>query len=243
MENIFPAEYRINIMKLADGKKVAEKSVEEVNLTSELEGKVNALHFKAEGTAKGVVLFLHGNGGNLQTYLKRRTDFLARGYDFVIFDYRSYGKSTGLMSEAGIDADAEAAWKYVDAQYPDQPIVIFGQSLGSGIAVRLAAKHTPSRLFLEAPYTSLADVGAWRYPWLPVRLLTQYPGESFSHIDEVKCPVSVIHGTADDVIPYDMGKKLAETASKGRLYTCPDVGHTGLAQTKQYVQMLDETLR
>jgi uncharacterized protein len=222
--------------------KPIEQSSEELDLTSELDGKVNALLFKAAAPAKGVVLFLHGNGGNLQTYLPRRTEFLKRGYDFCVLDYRGYGKSTGPVSEAGVDADAEAGWDYLAKQYDPKTIVIYGQSLGSGFAVRLAKKHQPRILYLEVPYTSLADVGAYQYPWLPVRWLTKYPGESLKHIGDVKCPVNIIHGTADEVIPYEMGEKLSKAAQKGQLYTCPDVGHNGCSQTVQYQQMLDQTL-
>jgi pimeloyl-ACP methyl ester carboxylesterase len=229
-------------LKLADGKPAQELSAEEITLEAELDGSLNAMHFKCHGESKGVVLFLHGNGGNLQGYLKRRSDFLRRHYDFFIVDYRGYGKSTGPISEAGVDADAEAAYDYLAKQYPPEKIVVYGQSLGSGFAVRLAKRHQPHRLFLEVPYTSLADVGAYQYPWLPVRLLTKYPGPSLALIDDLRCPVRVIHGTADEVIPYEMGQALAAKAKDGRLYTCPDVGHNGCSQTTQYVKMLDENL-
>lgn len=219
-----------------------EKSVAEVSFPSGEGGMVNALHFKGDSSSRGVVLYLHGNGGNLQNYLKRRTAFLARKYDFFIFDYRGYGKSTGPLSEKGIDADAEAAYQYLLQHYPKQRIVIFGQSLGSGFAVRLAANHTPRQLYLETPYTSLADVGAGDFPWLPVHWLLKYPSESLEHIAKVKCPINLIHGTADEVIPYAHSERLVAAAVKATLYTCPGAGHNGCSKTPEYERMLDHTL-
>ncbi len=219
-----------------------EKSVEEVTFPSAEGGSVNALHFQLDSNAHGVVLYLHGNGGNLQSYLKRRNAFLERGWEFFIFDYRGYGKSTGPLSEKGVDADAEAAWNYLHERYGAHEIVIYGQSLGSGFAVRLAAKHTPRQLYLETPYTSLADVGAHDYPWLPVRWLINYPSESLAHVGKVKCPVIVMHGTEDKTIPYEQGQKMAAAAVKSQLFTCPGAGHNGCSKTPIYQEMLDHTL-
>jgi uncharacterized protein len=226
---------------LQEGKGL-EKSVEETNIPSAEGGMVNALHFKLDSSAPRVILFVHGNGGNNQNYLKRRNAFLARGWDFFVFDYRGYGKSTGPLSEKGVDADVEAAWNYLHERYGAHQIVIYGQSLGSGFAVRLAAKHTPRQLYLETPYTSLADVGAHDYPWLPVRWLINYPSESLAHVGKVKCPVIVLHGTADKTIPYKQGQKMAETAVKSQLFTCPDAGHNDCPKTPVYTEMLDKTL-
>lgn len=225
-------------LSLPDSVKALEASHEEVFFESGLDGRVNGLHFRRD-SSRGVLLFVHGNGGNNQNYLWRRTDFLARGYDFFIFDYRGYGKSTGPVSEAGLDADCEAAYQYLLQHYPENRIVVFGQSLGSGFAVRMAAKHHPRFVFLETPYTSLADVGAHDFPWLPVRLLMRYPSESEAHVGEIDSPMAIIHGTADEVIPYEMGQAMAKAAIKANLITCEGAGHNGCSKTPAYQEMLD----
>jgi uncharacterized protein len=219
-----------------------EQSVEEVYFPSALGGNINALHFKSGSGRNSVVMYVHGNGGNMQNYLHRRNPFLQRGYDFFIFDFRGFGKSTGPLSEVGVDADCEAAWDYLQARYPSHNIVLFGQSLGSGFAVRLAAQHPPRQLYLETPYTSLADVGAHDYPWLPVRWLINYPSESQAYVGQVQCPVLVIHGTADKVIPYQQGEAMSKSAVKSQLFTCPGAGHNDCSKTAIYQEMLDKTL-
>ncbi len=219
-----------------------ESSVEELNFPSELGGMVNALHFKLD-TAKGAVLFFHGNSGNVGRCAHQRNGVLERGWEFFMADYRGYGKSTGDITQAGMDADVEAAWLELRKRYPADRIVIFGQSMGSGFATRLASRHTPRALILEAPYTSLADVGASQYPWLPVHWLMKYPSEALPAMQSVQCPVFIIHGTDDRVIPYSQGEAMAKAANKGNLFTCPGAGHNGLPETPQYGQMLDQALR
>ena len=228
-------------MALADGKPL-EKGVGEVFLASKFDGNVNALLFKAE-SSKGVVLYMHGNGGNIQTYLKRRNYFLRNGWDLMMMDYRGFGKSTGALSEAALDADVEACWEYLTHTYSPENIIIYGHSLGSGFATRLAARHRAKMLILETPYTSLADVGQWQYPWLPVRYLIQYPSESKAHIADLVCPVYVFHGTADKTIPFSQGKAMAETAKDGHLIVCEGGGHNDCAKFPQYGQTLDAILK
>ncbi len=222
--------------------KPLEMDVKEVFLASEFEGNVNALHFKARNS-KGVVLYMHGNGGNIQTYLKRRNYFLGNGWDVMLMDYRGFGKSTGPLSEAGLDADVEACWQHLSHTFPEKDIIVYGHSLGSGFATRLAAKHHPKMLILETPYTSLADVGQWQYPWLPVRYLIKYPSESKAHVAKLDCPVYVFHGTDDHTIPYSQGKTMAETAKDGHLITCEGGGHNDCAKYPQYGATLNQILR
>jgi uncharacterized protein len=210
-------------LTLEEGKGL-ERSVEELNFPSELDGQVNALHFTCD-SARGAILYLHGNGGNAGICARNRNKFLAQRWEFFIPDYRGYGKSTGPMSQAGLDADVEAAWNQLNKRYPANQIIIYGQSMGSGYATRLAAKHTPKLLILEAPYTSLVDVAHSQYPWLPVRWLMNYPSEALEFVDDVQCPVVVFHGDQDEVIPYAQGVEMANAAVKGQLITLPGQGH------------------
>lgn len=197
---------------------------EEVWLEAKDGAQVNALHFKTD-SSKGVLLHLHGNGGNLQRTAGIYAYFAELDLDFFAIDYRSYGKSSGERSVEGFIADAEAAYTHLLGQYPESEIRVYGQSLGSGIATSIAAKHSPHSLTLEAPYTTIADVAAGNFPIFPVRPLLKYPFECIETIPQVTCPVMVFHGTNDGTIPYRFGKQVAEAAPNGQLVTIGNAGH------------------
>lgn len=228
-------------LSLEEGKGM-ERSVDELNFPSAEGGKVNALFFRLD-TAKGAILYLHGNGGNAGTCARNRNLFLRNGWDVLVPDYRGYGKSTGPMSQAGLDADVEAAWVELGKHVPAESIIVYGQSMGSGYATRLAARHTPRLLLLEAPYTSLVDVAQGQYPWLPVRWLLSYPSPALDYMDEVRCPVVVFHGDQDDVIPYDQGVAMAQAASNGKLVTLPGQAHRNVQGNPRVQAVLDSLLR
>lgn len=237
---VVPAGHVWNF-ELADGP-VPEASVEEVFLDAELDGKLNLLHFKLN-KPRGVVLYLHGNGGCNQNYMRRRRVFLEHGWEVVYLDYRGFGKSIGPLSEAGLDADAMAAWQYLEKLFPRQQIIIYGHSLGSGFATRLAAKVHPRHLILETPYTSLADVGQWQYPWLPVRWLIRYPSPALEYARALQCPLDVIHGTADRTIPYEQGLAMSKAANKGLITTIEGAGHNDCSASPLYKETLGRILR
>lgn len=219
-----------------------ETKVDELNLEADFEGKINVLHFHAPDK-KGVVLYIHGNGGNIQGYISRRNFFLRNGWDLFIMDYRGFGKSTGELSEKALDADVEACWNHLAKSFSSDRIIVYGHSLGTGFATRLASRHKPKMLILETPYTSLADVGQWQYPWLPIRYLIQYPSEAEKFIAEVDAPVIVFHGTADQTIPYSQGERMAKKAKNGRLITIEGAGHNGCKLSPLYGNTLDEVLK
>ena len=164
--------------------------------------------------ARGTVLFLHGNGGNVSYYLEALALFSRLGFSSFILDYRGYGRSEGVPSEQGTYLDAEAAWQYLvrTLGIPPDSIVVFGRSLGGSIAAWLAREHTPRMLVLESAFTSLRDVAADLYPWFPTRLLTgdMYNTEEF--LQGVRCPVLVVHSPDDEIVPYAHGLRLFERA-------------------------------
>jgi fermentation-respiration switch protein FrsA (DUF1100 family) len=229
-------------LSIKGGEKGLEKQVEELNFASEEDGKVNALLFKVD-SAKGAILYLHGNGGNAGICAGGRNRFLKNGWDFFVPDYRGYGKSTGPLSQSGMDADVEAAWNELSKRYPAKDIIIYGQSMGSGYATRLAAKHRPKLLILEAPYTSLTDVAASQYPWLPVRWLMNYPSESEEFVGSVQSEVVIFHGDHDEVIPYSQGIAMSKAANKAKLITLPDQGHNKVQTNPIFEVSLDSLLR
>jgi uncharacterized protein len=186
---------------------------EEVRLTAKDGVKLHGWYVPAE-QERGVVLFCHGNNGNISHRLDTLRIFHSMGLSTLVFDYRGYGESEGIPSEEGTRMDALAAWGHLtrDRGIPPERIVLWGRSLGAAIAARLALETRPVALALEAAFTSISDVGAERYPFLPVRLLSRYEYATEKYVAQVQCPVLVIHSPEDSVVPYEFGQKLYDAA-------------------------------
>jgi fermentation-respiration switch protein FrsA (DUF1100 family) len=163
---------------------------------------------------KGVLLFFHGNAGNISHRLDSLKIFHDIGLSTLIIDYRGYGRSKGVISEQGTYLDAEAAWIYLTEtkNIPAQHIVVFGRSLGGAIAAHSAARETPGVLILESAFTSVPDMAAHLYPIFPVRLLSRFQFNTKKSLQSVNCPVLIIHSPDDDIIPYENGLQLYESA-------------------------------
>ena len=164
--------------------------------------------------ARGTVLFFHGNAGNVSHRLHSLRSFHDLGMSTFIFDYRGYGRSEGVPSEEGTYRDAEGAWRWLteERKVPPGEIVFFGRSLGGAVAAWLAGRHPPRALILESTFTSVPELGAELYPWLPVRLLARIRYDTLRLLPGVKCPVLVVHSPEDEVIPFRHGRRLYEAA-------------------------------
>jgi hypothetical protein len=184
------------------------------------------VHFQAEdGTrlhgwfipaeeADGVLLFCHGNAGNISHRLESIGIFHRLGLDVFIFDYRGYGQSEGKPSEMGTYQDAEAAWRYLTEKRKIKPsrIIIFGRSLGGAVAAWLAQHHTPAALVLESTFTAMPDIAATHYPYLPVRLLLRFKYDTTEYLKKVDCPVLIVHSRDDEIMPSSHGQRLFAAA-------------------------------
>jgi fermentation-respiration switch protein FrsA (DUF1100 family) len=157
---------------------------------------------------KPVVLYFHGNGGALAWRVERFRQLTADGTGLVALSYRGYGGSSGAPSEAGFLQDALATYRFATERYPTQRIVLWGESLGTGVAVALAAEHPVGTVVLESPFTSAADVGASCYWFAPVRLLMKDQFRSDLRIGKATAPVLVLHGDRDEVVPFALGERL-----------------------------------
>lgn len=155
-----------------------------------------------------LVLYLHGNGGALVHRAARFRALVAGGLGLLAIDYRGYGGSTGSPSEAGLRIDAETAYAFAVARSRPDRIAVWGESLGTGVAVALAAKHPVGHLVLEAPFTSAADVAALRYPWVPVHWLMKDQFRSDERMASITAPLLVLHGARDQVVPIALGERL-----------------------------------
>lgn len=166
-------------------------------------------------TAPWVVLFFHGNAGNRGHRVADCKTFAALGADVLIFDYRGYADSSGSPSETGLTADARALWNYAtqERHVPPERILLNGESLGGAVATRLAADLSqagtpPAGLILLGTFSSLVDMAAYHYPWIPARWLLIDRYDSARHIAQVTCPILQFHGTHDDIVPVESGRRL-----------------------------------
>jgi uncharacterized protein len=178
---------------------------------------------------KPVVLYFHGNGASLRWRTDRFRALTADGSGLVALSYRGYGGSTGSPTEAGLMNDAAAAYAFAAARYAPGRLVLWGESLGSGVAVPLAAERPIGHLILQAPFTSAADVGATRYWFVPVHLLMKDQFRSDLHIGKVTVPVLVMHGDRDDIVPIELGERLyGMINAPKRFVRFPGGGHNDL---------------
>jgi fermentation-respiration switch protein FrsA (DUF1100 family) len=191
---------------------------------------------------RAVVLFAHGNAGNL-THRVDIADALANllGASVLLFDYRGYGRSEGRPSEKGVLADARAAraWLAKRAGVDQSEIVLMGESLGGGVVVDLAAADGARALVLENTFTSLPDVAAYHYPWLPVRLLMRSQLNSARKIRDYRGPLLQFHGDSDTIIPFTIGQKLFDAANQPKRLVVIPFGDHNDPRTKTFYHELD----
>jgi pimeloyl-ACP methyl ester carboxylesterase len=201
---------------------------QEIELDTEDGETVIVWHVPPRGE-KPVVLYFHGNGGALRYRVARFRALIADGNGLVALSYRGYGGSTGSPTEAGLIADGVAAYAFAVARYPAEQIVLWGESLGSGVAVALAADHRVGRIVLEAAFSSAADVGAHGYWFFPVRLLMKDQFRSDLRIPKVRAPLLFLHGERDWVVPIALGERLYALANKPKRFVrFSDAGHEDL---------------
>jgi fermentation-respiration switch protein FrsA (DUF1100 family) len=201
---------------------------EEIELITSDGERVIAWHVPPRGE-KPVVLYFQGNGGALAWRAERFARIVADGTGLLALSYRGYGGSSGRPSETGLLRDAAATYAYAAARYPAERLALYGESLGSGVAVALAAEHKVGKVILEAPFTSAVDIGAAAYPFLPVRLLMHDRFRSDERIGKVTAPVLVLHGERDTIVPIRYGERLyALIASPKKFVRLPEGHHSDL---------------
>ena len=216
---------------------------EEFFLTAEDDAVLNGLHFKLENS-KGTILYFHGNTGDLSRWGNIVTQFVDLGFDVIVMDYRTYGKSTGTLSEAALFKDAQMFYDYALEHYKEENIIVYGRSLGTGIASKLASENQPRQLILESPYYSLQDLAIKRFPFLPVKWLLKYRLLSYEYVQLVKCPISIFHGTDDTVVPYASGERLFNSLNirQKRFVAVPQGAHNNLADFDAYQEGITQVL-
>ncbi|MEO1033147.1 MAG: alpha/beta fold hydrolase [Bacteroidota bacterium] len=215
----------------------------EYNLETRDGAIINGLRFFPEGESKGVVLYLKGNSKSIKGWGKFAVDFTRHGYNVLMVDYRGFGKSTGKRSQKAIKRDLQKVYDKLKERTTEDRIVLYGRSLGSGFATKLASLNNPKMLILDAPYYSLTKVTARYAPFMPLSLLLKYPLPTYKWLKYVQCPIHIIHGTHDKLIPYKSSVKLAQINPKlTKLHTVIGGGHKNLNNFESYHNMLDDIL-
>jgi uncharacterized protein len=184
------------------------------------------------GSGRPVIAYFHGNGGHIG-YRAQRLRRLARdGYGVLLAEYRGYANNPGTPCEAGLYADAEAAIDFLSGQaITTNRIVLWGESLGSALAVYLAARRTVAAVILEAPFTSITAAAQHRYPFVPTRRLVRDRFDSLSRIGQIRAPLLVLHGERDMIVPIRHGRALLDAAPEPKEgWFAPAAGHQNLAQ-------------
>ncbi|MFT6841765.1 MAG: alpha-beta hydrolase superfamily lysophospholipase [Psychroserpens sp.] len=219
------------------------QDTKEYNLETRDGATINGLRFFPKGESKGVVLYLKGNSKSIKGWGKFAVDFTRHGYNVLMVDYRGFGKSTGRRSQKAIKRDLQLVYNKLKEQTTEDRIILYGRSLGSGFAAKLASMNHPKMLVLDAPYYSLTKVTARYAPFMPLSLLLKYPLPTYKWLKYVQCPIHIIHGTHDKLIPFKTSIKLSKVNPKlTKLHTVIGGGHKNLNNFESYHSMLDDIL-
>jgi fermentation-respiration switch protein FrsA (DUF1100 family) len=221
-------------------------SFEEVALKTS-DGLTIAAWYVPAPDARAVLLFCHGNGGNMSHRLDSIRIFHDLGLSVLIFDYRGYGRSEGAPTEKGTYLDAEAAWHFLvkDKGIDPARMVIFGRSLGSAVAAELAMRKKAGALIIESGFTSIPDIGKKYYPYMPVSLITRFHYATIDKVSSLALPKLFIHSPEDEVIPSDHGVRLFEKAREPKEFLQIRGGHNeGFLQSGYfYINGLEQFIR
>jgi len=204
--------------------------------------RINGLHFFREDP-HGLVLYFHGNTRSIKGWAKYATDFYRYNYDVVLVDYRGFGKSTGKRSEQAMLRDMQFVYEHLRSKYGELRLIVYGRSLGSGFAAKLAADNYPRYLILDAPYYSLSAAIERFLPFLPMQLVLRFKLRSDRWIRKVRCPIYIIHGTRDWLIPIRHAYALRKlNPERITLITIQGGGHNNLPSFPEYHNFIRDIL-
>lgn len=223
--------------------KYPNQKIIEYNFERQEGENINAIHFSQENP-KGIVLYLKGNSRSMKGWGKYAIDFTRLGYDVAMVDYRGFGKSTGKRTEKAIKDDLQRVYDIIKSKVDQKYIVIYGRSMGSGFATKLASTNNPRLLILESPYYSMMKMAKRYIPFMPISIAMRFPIRTNKWIQYVNCPIKIIHGTSDKLVPFKNAIALSKLRPKfTRLYPIVGGGHNDLHTFEEYHRMLEEILR
>lgn len=204
--------------------------------------RINGIHFYSSNT-KGLVLYFHGNSRSIKGWGKYARDFFRYGYDVLLVDYRGFGKSTGKRGETDMLQDMQFVYQEMNKQFDEKQIIVYGRSLGSGFAAKLACDNKPAYLILDAPFFNFSSAVQRFLPFLPMRFLLRYTLRTDKWMPFVKCHTYIIHGTKDRLIPIKNSEQLQ--AINPRMITLIRIhggGHNNLPSFPEYHNFIRDIL-
>ena len=216
----------------------------ELNIPYDAASNLNIIQFAATGKpTKGVVLYFHGNRKNISWYARHAPALTRQGYEVWMPDYPGFGKSTGKLTEKRLYEYATQIYKLARTRYGKDDIIIYGKSMGTGIASYLASVNDCRELILETPYYSMHSLAAHYFPIYAVSKLIHYRLPTFEYLPKVMAPVTIFHGTSDWVIPYSNAKELETVLKPGDQFITIEGGsHNDLNEFPRMQQVLDSLL-
>lgn len=224
---------------------VFEQPFQELDFQAEDGASINGLYFSVPDP-EGVIVYFHGNAGDLSRWGYQAAYFTSFKYNVLIIDYRTYGKSTGALNEQKMLDDTQLPYDFLLKDFKEEDIVIYGRSLGTSFASYLASKNSPRKLILETPFYNMLDVAKRRFPLLPfLDRLLKYRLETDVFIKDVTCPIIIYHGTNDNIVPLESGKLLQEKIPNKQLtfYTIEDATHHNISSFPKYQKTILKSLR
>jgi len=203
-------------------------TLQRISLTTQDGLKLRSFYIPAQDENAGTIVLFHGNAGNIGHRVSKAGIYHLLGLGVLLVEYRGYGGNDGTPTEAGLYTDGRAAMDFLitHEKLAPEKIVIYGESLGSGVAVQMATEYDAAALVLETPFSSTAAVASAIYPFIPARLLLKDLYDNIAKIKQIKkMPVLIVHGTADSVVPFSEGQKLFETANEPKKFIAIEGGN------------------
>jgi pimeloyl-ACP methyl ester carboxylesterase len=206
--------------------------------------RINGLHFyRTDGPPAGLILYLHGNTRSIKGWAKYARDFYRYNYDVVLVDYRGFGKSTGRRGETDMLNDIQFVYQSLAARYSEQHILLYGRSIGSGFAAKIAAENSPRYLILDSPYYNFRKVVKRWLPILPLKYVLRYQLRTDLWLPHVRCHTYILHGTLDWLIPIRHSERLQKlNPSKITLIRIQGGGHNNLNSFPEYHNFIRDIL-
>lgn len=217
-----------------------DQQFEEINFNGV--NNINILHFTPKQESKGTIIFYHGNMENNLHYKRYATVLCSLGFDVWMPDYPQFGKSRGRLDEESLLGAALLAYDEVEKRAPASRIIIYGKSIGTGVAAYVAANRKSERLILETPYYSITDLARHYVPFYPAKSLLRWKLTTSEYLSHVTTDVTLFHGTRDEVVPYSQSLKLIKNHPRSQLITINDGHHNDLLNFPVFVSRLDSVL-
>jgi len=223
------------------------QGIEEVKITTSDKIDLIGWFYNQNLNKFKTILFFHGNAGSLKNRIYKLNHFKNLGVNFLIIAWRGFNENKGKPNEMGLYEDANSAIKWLKMKGVDEKnIILYGESLGTGVAVQIAQNKNFAGVILESPFTSMIDMGKKYYPFFPVRFLLKDKFESYKKIKKISTPILIMHGKVDKIVPYDMGKKMYELANEPKFLYSQEYGdhmveydEELLSSLKKFIQSLN----